>query len=172
MVIDGEQKKDTLFRLVKDTLDKNPNANKNSVIAFADNSSSIVGPKVKILSPAYNSDTSIQAGVPSHLVDTDVQMDLIYTAETHNMPTGVCPFAGAETGTGGRLRDVQATGRGAFPVAGISAYCMGNLHLEGYPLPWEEAAAYPQVAAVLAKSEHKTLKADPFGIMPPEYASA
>lgn len=32
-----------------------------------------------------------------------------------------------------------------------------------------EAAAYPPVAAFLAASEHKTLKADPFGIMPPEY---
>lgn len=31
------------------------------------------------------------------------------------------------------------------------------------------AAAYPAVAAFLAKSEHKTLKADPFGIMPAEY---
>ena len=31
----------------------------------------------------------------------------------------MAPFAGAETGTGGRLRDVQATGRGAHTLAGI-----------------------------------------------------
>jgi len=31
--------------------------------------------------------------------------------------------------------------------------------------------SYPAVAKYLATSEHKTLKADPFGIMPPEYAS-
>jgi phosphoribosylformylglycinamidine synthase len=31
------------------------------------------------------------------------------TAETHNFPTGIAPFPGAETGTGGRLRDVQGT---------------------------------------------------------------
>ena len=31
------------------------------------------------------------------------------------------------------------------------------------------AAAYPTVAAFLAASEHKTLKADPFGIMPEAY---
>lgn len=37
---------------------------------------------------------------------------------------GVAPFAGAETGTGGRLRDVMATGRGAYTVA----------------LPWEEGS--------------------------------
>jgi len=34
------------------------------------------------------------------------------------------------------------------------------------------AAAYPPVAAFLAKSEHSTLKADPFGIMPAAYAEA
>ena len=55
-------------------------------------------------------------------VDNDIEMDLIYTAETHNMPTGICPFAGAETGTGGRLRDVQATGVGALYVAGTIGY--------------------------------------------------
>ena len=150
MVIDGEQKKDTLFRLVKDTLDKNPNANKNSVIAFADNSSSIVGPKVKILSPAYNSDTSIQAGVPSHLVDTDVQMDLIYTAETHNMPTGVCPFAGAETGTGGRLRDVQATGIGASYICGTIGYCVGALNMIGDDKPYEKPFAHEAYPSTMA----------------------
>lgn len=33
----------------------------------------------------------------------------------------------------------------------------------------EAAAAYAPVASYLAGSEHQTLKADPFGIMPPEY---
>ena len=35
----------------------------------------------------------------------------------------------------------------------------------------KETMSYPPVAAFLAKSEHKTLKADPFGIMPPEYSA-
>ena len=30
------------------------------------------------------------------------------TAETHNFPTGVCPFPGAATGIGGRIRDGQS----------------------------------------------------------------
>mmetsp|Transcript_8980 Transcript_8980/g.15842 ORF Transcript_8980/g.15842 Transcript_8980/m.15842 type:complete len:229 (+) Transcript_8980:49-735(+) len=34
-----------------------------------------------------------------------------------------------------------------------------------------DAANYPQVAAFLAKSEHKTLKADPFGIMPADFSA-
>lgn len=150
MVIDGEQKKDTLFRLVKDTLEKNPNANKNSVIAFADNSSSIIGPKVTVLSPAYNTDSSVSAGDPCALVDTDLQMDLIYTAETHNMPTGVCPFAGAETGTGGRLRDVQATGIGASYIFGTIGYCVGALNIVGDDKPYEKPFAHEPYPSTMA----------------------
>ena len=62
----------------------------------------------------------------------------ILTAETHNFPSAVAPFPGAETGTGGRLRDVMATGQGAYPVAGICAYCVGNLQIPGYKLLWED----------------------------------
>ena len=51
--------------------------------------------------------------------------------------SGIAPFPGAETGTGGRLRDVQATGRGAHTLAGICGYCVGNLHMPEHPLPWE-----------------------------------
>ena len=42
------------------------------------------------------------------------------TAETHNFPTGIAPFQGAETGVGGRIRDTQSTGRGGMPVAGLT----------------------------------------------------
>ena len=45
--------------------------------------------------------------------------------------TGVAPFSGATTGTGGRIRDVQCTGRGAHVVAGTAGYCFGNLHVPG-----------------------------------------
>jgi len=44
---------------------------------------------------------------------------------------GVAPFPGATTGTGGRIRDVQATGRGAHVIAGTAGYCFGNLHIPG-----------------------------------------
>jgi phosphoribosylformylglycinamidine (FGAM) synthase-like enzyme len=37
-----------------------------------------------------------------------------FTAETHNFPSGVAPFPGAETGTGGRIRDGHATGTGSL----------------------------------------------------------
>ena len=44
---------------------------------------------------------------------------------------GVAPFPGATTGTGGRIRDVQATGRGAHVIAGTAGYSFGNLHIPG-----------------------------------------
>jgi len=148
MVIDGVEKPDTLFRLVKDTLDKNPLANKNSTIAFSDNSSAIVGPAIKSLIPAYGLDKTLVAGEPCAYVDAPINMDLIYTAETHNMPTGVCPFAGAETGTGGRLRDVQATGIGAHYVAGTIGYCVGALNMPGVDKPYENKGwGYPSTLA-------------------------
>ena len=38
---------------------------------------------------------------------------------------------------------MHATGRGAFPVAGVSAYCMGNHRIPGYVQPWEADAELP-----------------------------
>ena len=135
MVIDNEEKPLTLFQMVKATLPKDvPN---NSIIAFHDNSSAIRGYECKALKP-----TSFGKAGPM-TIETQT-LHPILTAETHNFPCGVAPFPGAETGTGGRLRDVMATGRGAYPVAGVSSYCVGNLHIPGYILPWEdESFVYP-----------------------------
>jgi len=135
MIIDGEEKPNTLFQMVKDTLPEGvPN---NSVIAFHDNSSSIRGYECETLDPA-----SVDKAGPVRI--SKKLLHPILTAETHNFPSGVAPFPGAETGTGGRLRDVMATGRGAYPVAGVSAYCVGNLQIPGYDLPWEDKSfVYP-----------------------------
>lgn len=74
---------------------------------------------------------------PFRMVDHARLMHPILTTETYNFLTGVAPFPGAATATGNRLRDMQATRRGANTVAGISSYCVGNLHIPGYVLPWE-----------------------------------
>jgi phosphoribosylformylglycinamidine synthase len=77
-------------------------------------------------------------------VESTADYDILFTAETHNFPSGVAPFPGAETGTGGRIRDTHATGRGSLVVAGTAAYCVGNLQIPSYPLPWEDASfGYP-----------------------------
>ncbi|MBA4372508.1 MAG: phosphoribosylformylglycinamidine synthase [Thermodesulfovibrio sp.] len=134
LIIDGIEAPDNLMKIVKQTLDHNPN---NSVIAFKDNSSAIKGYQITTIMPE-------QAGSCSRFVKTSAHYHLIFTAETHNFPSGVAPFPGAETGTGGRIRDVQGTGRGALVVAGTAAYCVGNLHIPGYSQPWEDNSfTYP-----------------------------
>lgn len=45
--------------------------------------------------------------------------------------SGVAPFSGATTGTGGRIRDVQSAGKGGHVIAGTAGYCFGNLHIPG-----------------------------------------
>ena len=132
LIINGKEMPETLFQMVKATL-ANPTVQENSVIAFHDNSSAIRGYMcAKALHP-----TSVHQASSVQLQSQELHP--LLTAETHNFPTGVAPFPGAETGTGGRLRDVMATGRGAYPIAGICAYCVGQLRLPGeHALPWEE----------------------------------
>lgn len=140
MIIDGEEKPLTLFKLVKSTLTEENKG--NSIIAYHDNSSSIRGYECDALRPS-SLDKAGPVTVGKQLLHP------ILTAETHNFPSGVAPFPGAETGTGGRLRDVMATGRGAYPVAGVCAYCVGNLQIPGYDLPWEDKAfMYPSNLAL------------------------
>ncbi|MCL7487194.1 MAG: phosphoribosylformylglycinamidine synthase [Desulfobulbaceae bacterium] len=132
-IIDGVEQKKTLFELVTDTLHANP---KGSVIAFKDNSSGVQGHEISTILPE-------KPGEPSKFSAATVNYHVIFTAETHNFPTGVAPFPGAETGTGGRIRDIQGTGKGGLVIAGTAAYCVGNLHIPGYALPWEQTFDHP-----------------------------
>ncbi len=134
LVIDGCEAPEHLMAVVRAPLEASPN---NSVIAFRDNASSIRSGPVRSVVPT-------QPGAPGPLAAAEVDLDVTLTAETHNFPSGVAPFPGAETGTGGRIRDGHAAGRGSLVVAGTAAYCVGNLRLPGQPLPWEDPGfTYP-----------------------------
>jgi phosphoribosylformylglycinamidine synthase len=135
LIIDGKEAPHTLMELIKEPYRRNPN---NSIIAFRDNSSAIMGGRIKTIIPERPSR-------PSPFTGREMTYHITFTAETHNFPSGVAPFPGAETGTGGRIRDVQAVGRGGLVVAGTAAYCVGNLLIPGYILPWEDQSfAYPK----------------------------
>lgn len=43
--------------------------------------------------------------------------------ETHNSPSGIEPFGGASTGTGGVLRDIIGTGQGAEVISSTDMFC-------------------------------------------------
>ncbi|XP_041976671.1 phosphoribosylformylglycinamidine synthase isoform X2 [Aricia agestis] len=128
IILDGEEVQESLIDMVAST---QKTSNDNNVIKFGDNSSAIKGFKHTKLKP-----TSVTG--PSEVKQQEVESDIIFTAETHNMPTAVAPFSGATTGTGGRIRDVQGVGRGGHTVAGTAGYSVGNLLIPGYDLPWEE----------------------------------
>lgn len=128
MVIDGKEQKETLFSLIMGT---QQHSNQNNVIKFCDNSSGIKGMELRCMYPTNPAQAS-----PYESRDTT--RHVIFTAETHNFPTGVAPFSGATTGTGGRIRDVQSAGKGGHVIAGTAGYCFGNLHIPGFVLPWEE----------------------------------
>ncbi|KAK4535513.1 hypothetical protein CDCA_CDCA05G1538 [Cyanidium caldarium] len=135
VVIDGEEQPHSLLDLVREPLRRNPT---NSVLAFVDNSSSIRGPRpFRTLQPLF-------PDVPSEWAEHQADNDILMTAETHNFPSGVAPFPGAETGTGGRIRDTAATGTGSLVGVATAGYSVGNLRIPGYSLPWEDPSfQYP-----------------------------
>ena len=51
------------------------------------------------------------------LVPESLSRHYVCTAETHNFPCAKSSFSWWTTGIGGRIRDVQAVGRGGLPIA-------------------------------------------------------
>ncbi|CAH1394012.1 unnamed protein product [Nezara viridula] len=129
MVINGEIQSKSLIDMIMETQNF---SNSNNVIKFSDNSSAISGYEVTKLLPS-------EVHEPSAFKTSLAFNHLTFTAETHNFPTGVSPFSGATTGTGGRIRDVQAVGRGGYCIAGTAGYSVGNLLIPGYEQPWENS---------------------------------
>ena len=113
LYLDSILLKDSLFDMIKSTLKKNS----NSLIAFSDNSSVIEGFKINQM-------------LSDRIYIKENNLDIVLTAETHNFPTLICPFQGANTGIGGRIRDNHATGRGAYIIGSLAGYCVGNINLE------------------------------------------
>ena len=126
-VIDGIEMPESLFQIVQEPLKRNPG---NSITAFKDNSGVMRGAEVLALAPR-------QSGHPSSFSAVKIMQHITGTAETHNHPTLIAPFPGAETGSGGRIRDSRAVGRGGLVHAGLAGYCVGNLHISGYEIPGE-----------------------------------
>ena len=46
--------------------------------------------------------------------------------ETHNHPSAIEPYAGANTGLGGVIRDILGAGKGSKPVASLDIFCFGR----------------------------------------------
>ncbi|MGQ9574567.1 MAG: phosphoribosylformylglycinamidine synthase subunit PurL [Thermoguttaceae bacterium] len=51
------------------------------------------------------------------------QYNVVFKVETHNHPSALEPYGGANTGIGGVIRDPMGTGLGAKPVANTDVFC-------------------------------------------------
>jgi phosphoribosylformylglycinamidine synthase len=111
-IIDGEEKEESLFKLIKNTSKVNPNT---IVSAYKDNVAFIEGPEIEQFAP-------LKGDVPSSYKKETVNSVISLKAETHNFPTTVEPFNGAATGSGGEIRDRLAGGQGSIPLAGTAVY--------------------------------------------------
>lgn len=74
------------------------------------------------------------------IVAFDEAVDIAVKAETHNHPSAVEPFGGANTGVGGVIRDVL--GVGARPIAVTDVLCFGPADLPAEELP--EGVLHPE----------------------------
>jgi phosphoribosylformylglycinamidine synthase len=111
-IIDGEEKKLTLFQLIKKTAKENPNF---LISAYKDNVAFVKGPRIEQFAPT-------RQDVPDYFAITDIDSVISIKAETHNFPTTVEPFNGAATGSGGEIRDRLAGGKGSLPLSGSAVY--------------------------------------------------
>jgi len=119
-VIDGEEQPTSLFKMIRQTSEANPN---DIVSAYKDNVAFIKGPKVEQFAPKT-------ADKPDYYTTQEFDSVISIKAETHNFPTTVEPFNGAATGAGGEIRDRLAGGKGSLPLAGTAVYMTSYSRLE------------------------------------------
>lgn len=62
-------------------------------------------------------------------------MAICAKVETHNSPSAIEPYGGAETGSGGVFRDVLGTGQGAKVIASTDIFCFAPPDLPKKELP-------------------------------------
>ena len=126
-IIDNEEKKESLFSLIKKTSKLN---SKNLVSAYKDNVAFIMGPKITQFAPK-------NSGFSDYYESRKIDSVISLKAETHNFPTTVEPFNGAATGSGGEIRDRLAGGKGSLPIAGTAVYMTPYSRISNYA--WEKS---------------------------------
>jgi len=67
------------------------------------------------------------------VIEFDDDNGVCFKVETHNHPSALEPFGGANTGLGGVIRDVLGCGLGAMPVANTDVFCFAPPDLEEVP---------------------------------------
>lgn len=129
--IDNEAKDYTLFKMIRNTHNLNP---QYTISAYSDNAAVIDGPEGYVWTPDF--DTKQWKSIKENV-------QTLIKVETHNHPTAVSPFSGAATGSGGEIRDEAAVGRGSKSKAGLSGFTVSDLNIPSLPQPWERDVGKP-----------------------------
>ena len=124
--IDGDDRELSLFSMIRNTHASSP---EGVLSAYTDNAAVVEGHTAERFFARPKTGAYQGAQEP---------IDIVIKVETHNHPTGISPFPGAATGSGGEIRDEGATGRGAKPKAGLTGFSVSNLHVPGLEQPWEK----------------------------------
>ncbi len=69
------------------------------------------------------------------IVTFDEKQDVCIKVETHNHPSAIEPYGGANTGLGGVIRDPMGTGLGARPVCNTDVFCFARPDFPADELP-------------------------------------
>jgi phosphoribosylformylglycinamidine synthase II len=59
-------------------------------------------------------------------IKLDEETAVCLKAETHNHPSAIEPYAGANTGLGGVIRDILGAAKGAKPIGSLDVFCFGK----------------------------------------------
>ncbi|MDR2756452.1 MAG: phosphoribosylformylglycinamidine synthase subunit PurL [Planctomycetaceae bacterium] len=70
------------------------------------------------------------------VVTFDDEYNICFKVETHNHPSALEPYGGANTGLGGVIRDPMGTGMGAKPVASTDVFCFAPPNINTDELPF------------------------------------
>jgi len=57
------------------------------------------------------------------IITFDQDYNVCFKVETHNHPSAIEPYGGAETGIGGVIRDILGVGLGGLPIANTDVFC-------------------------------------------------
>ncbi|NPA71635.1 MAG: phosphoribosylformylglycinamidine synthase [Gammaproteobacteria bacterium] len=129
--IDGENKPYSLFGMIRNTFQKNP---EGVLSAYSDNAAVLEGPMASRFFPNPETQSYETNAEPVHFQ---------IKVETHNHPTAISPWPGAATGAGGEIRDEGATGQGSKPKSGLTGFTVSNLNIPGFKQPWERDYGKP-----------------------------
>ena len=76
------------------------------------------------------------------VVRFDDDYNVVFKVETHNHPSAIEPYGGANTGVGGVIRDPLGTGLGAKPICNTDVFCFAPPEVRHEDLP--EGVLHPR----------------------------